>query len=41
VYFADWAASGPTDPVCDVAYPVEADAGALAADADPDGAGEG
>lgn len=23
VYFADWPAAGPTDPVCDVAYPVE------------------
>ncbi|WP_329350478.1 MerR family transcriptional regulator [Streptomyces sp. NBC_01261] len=23
VYFADWAAAGPGDPVCDVAFPVE------------------
>ncbi len=23
VYFADWSSAGPTDPVCDVAYPVE------------------
>ncbi len=28
VYFADWSAAGPTDPVCDVAYPVEPPPGA-------------
>jgi hypothetical protein len=22
IYFADWAAAGPEDPVCDVAFPV-------------------
>ncbi|WP_108951728.1 MerR family transcriptional regulator [Streptomyces fragilis] len=27
VYFADWAAAGPTDPVCDVAYPVRTPSG--------------
>jgi effector-binding domain-containing protein len=23
LYFADWAAAGPQDPVCDVAFPVD------------------